>query len=153
MRNVHEACTQGQAQRERLNISLSGGRCCRCYLISSSSFILVLFLALASADLAGPYELPGRWHALPSQYLVCACVKSLSCVQLFATPWTVALQAPVSMGFSRQEYWSGLPCPLPGDLPDQGLKSGFPHCRQILYHLSHQGSPRILEQVAYPFSR
>ena len=120
MRNVHEACTQGQAQRERLNISLSGGRCCRCYLISSSSFILVLFLALASADLAGPYELPGRWHALPSQYLVCACVKSLSCVQLFATPWTVALQAPVSMGFSRQEYWSGLPFPPPGDLPNPG---------------------------------
>jgi len=40
---------------------------------------------------------------------------------LFATPWTVALQAPLSVGFSRQEYWSGLPCPPPGDLPHQGL--------------------------------
>ena len=40
-------------------------------------------------------------------------VKSLSCVQLFATPWTVAHQAPLSMGFSRQEYWSGLPFPSP----------------------------------------
>ena len=45
-----------------------------------------------------------------------------SCVQLFATLWTVACQAPLSMGFSRQEYWSGLPCPPPGDLPDQGIE-------------------------------
>ena len=42
----------------------------------------------------------------------------LSSVQLFATPWTVAHQAPLSLGFSRQEYWSGLPFPPPGDLPD-----------------------------------
>ena len=42
---------------------------------------------------------------------------------LFATPWTVAHQAPLSVGFSRQEYWSGLPCPPPGDLPDLGLSS------------------------------
>ena len=41
---------------------------------------------------------------------------------LFATLWTVALQAPLSMGLSRQEYWSGLPCPLLGDLPDPGIK-------------------------------
>ena len=45
-----------------------------------------------------------------------------SCVQLFVTVWTVACQAPLSMGFSRQEYWSGLPCPPPGDLPDPGIK-------------------------------
>ena len=52
-----------------------------------------------------------------------ACVLScFSCVQLFATPWTVACQAPLSMGFSRQEYWSGLPCPFPGDLPNPGIK-------------------------------
>ena len=42
--------------------------------------------------------------------------------QLFVTLWTVACQAPLSMGFSRQEYWSGLPCPPPGDLPDPGIK-------------------------------
>ena len=53
-------------------------------------------------------------------------VKSLSRVQLFATLWTVAYQAPPSMGFSRQEYWSGLPFPSPGDLPDQGIKPGPP---------------------------
>ena len=49
-------------------------------------------------------------------------VKSLSPVQLFATPWIVVHQAPPSMGFSRQEYWSGLPFPSPGDLPDPGSK-------------------------------
>ena len=50
------------------------------------------------------------------------CVKSLSRVQLFATPWTVARQALLSMGFSRQEYWSGLPFPSPGDLPNPGIE-------------------------------
>ena len=46
----------------------------------------------------------------------------LNRVQLFRTPWTVACQAPLSMQFSRQEYWSGLPFPSPGDLPDPGIK-------------------------------
>ena len=45
-------------------------------------------------------------------------------VQLLAAPWTVAHQAPLSMGFFRQEYWSGSPCPPPGDLPDPGIKPG-----------------------------
>ena len=49
-------------------------------------------------------------------------LSGLSRVQLFATLWNVALQAPLSMGFSRQEYWSGLPCPLLGDLPSPGIK-------------------------------
>ena len=53
-------------------------------------------------------------------------VKSLSRVQLFVTPWTVAYQASHSMGFSRQEYWSGLPFPSPGDLPDPGIEPGSP---------------------------
>ena len=48
----------------------------------------------------------------------------LNHVQLLATPWTVAHQAPLSMGFSRQEYWSGLPFPSPGDLPDPGIEPG-----------------------------
>ena len=50
----------------------------------------------------------------------------LSHVQLFATPWTVDCQAPLSMGFSRQEYCSGLPFPSPGDIPDPGIKSASP---------------------------
>ena len=71
-------------------------------------------------------------------------MKLLSHVRLFATPWTVAYQAPQSMGFSRQEYWSGLPFPSPGDLcnPSPAIELGFPHCRQTLYHLSYQGSLR-----------
>ena len=53
-------------------------------------------------------------------------VKSLSCVRLFATPWTVTHQVPPSMEFSRQEYWSGLPFPFPGDLSDPVIKPGSP---------------------------
>ena len=53
-------------------------------------------------------------------------VKLLSCVRLFATPWTVAYTAPLSMGFSRQEYWSGLPFPSPGDLPNPGIEPRSP---------------------------
>ena len=54
-------------------------------------------------------------------------VNLLSRVRLFGpTPWTVAYQAPLSMGFSRQEYWSGLPFPSPGDLPNPGIKPGSP---------------------------
>ena len=54
----------------------------------------------------------------------------LSQVQLFATLWTIACQAPLSMGFSRKEYWNGLPCPPPGDLPDPGIK---PACLTSLH--------------------
>ena len=53
-------------------------------------------------------------------------VKLLSRVRLLATPWTAAHQAPLSMGFSRQEYWSRLPFPSPGDLPDTGIEPGSP---------------------------
>ena len=53
----------------------------------------------------------------------CMCMLSpFSCVQLFATLWTTACQAPLSMGFSRQEYWNGLLCPPPGDLPDTRIE-------------------------------
>ena len=55
-------------------------------------------------------------------YTWCVVLTCFSCVQLFVTLWTVARQASLSMGFSRQEYWSGLLCPPPGDLPDPGIK-------------------------------
>ena len=73
-------------------------------------------------------------------------VKSLSHVRLFATPWTVAYQLPLSMGFSRQEYWSGLPFPSPEIFLTQGLNLGLLHCRQTLYRLSQQGSGMIMAQ-------
>ena len=63
-----------------------------------------------------------------------------SCLTL-VTPGTVACQTPLSMGFSRQEYWSGLPFPSPGIFPTQESNPGLLHCRQILYQLSHKGPP------------
>ena len=56
---------------------------------------------------------------------VCVC-ESLSHAQLYVTPWTVAHQAPLFMGFFKQEYWSGLPCPPPGDPPDSEIESRSP---------------------------
>ena len=76
-----------------------------------------------------------RW----GEPLLCAVLFGrFSHVQLFVTPWTVASQAPPSMGFSRRQYWSGFPCPPPGIFPAQGSNPGLLHCRQILYPLSHQ---------------
>ena len=54
--------------------------------------------------------------------IMCVCAQLLSCVQIHAAPWTAACQAPLSMEFPRQEYWSGLPFPPPGDLPDSGVE-------------------------------
>ena len=62
-------------------------------------------------------------------------------VQLCAALWTVACQAPLSMAFSRQEYWSGLPCPPPGDLPNPGIKPRSPALQADSLPLSHQWSP------------
>ena len=106
----------------------------------------------------------------------------LSRVQLFATPLTVAHQAPLSMGFSRQEYWSGLPFPIPGDLPETGIEPGSPallsdslpseppgkpfipseseSCSVVSHFLQPMDcivhgilQARILEWVAFPFFR
>ena len=58
---------------------------------------------------------------------MCMCVLShFSCIQLFAAPWTAAHQHPLSMGFSRQEYWNGLPFPSPGNLPNPGIQPTSP---------------------------
>ena len=81
-----------------------------------------------------------------------ACVLSHSVVSDSLWPW--GLQPAMLLcpwGFSRQEYWSGLPCPPPRDLPIKGSNPGLLYYKQILYHLNHQGSPSILEWVAYPF--
>ena len=157
----------------------------------------------------------GRKYLFSGTSFQFSSVQSLSPVRLCATPWTATCQAPLSMGFSRQEYWSGLPFPPPGNLPDPGIKTspqspalkggffttsttwkvkgaqlcptlcdpmdytwnslgqntgmgslsllqgifptqgsnpGLLHCRRILYQLSHKGSPRIVQWVAFPFS-
>ena len=72
------------------------------------------------------------------------CASVCSCVRLFANSWIVGIQAPLSMQFSRQEYWSGLPFPSPGDLPDPEIKPASPacllHCSRF-FMLIHQRSP------------
>ena len=67
-------------------------------------------------DLTETEDIKKRWQEYRSE------VKSLSRVRLFTTPWTGAYGASLSTGFSRQEYWSGLPFPSPGDLPGPGIK-------------------------------
>ena len=99
-------------------------------------------------QLSHPYRTTGKTIALTVRAFVGKVMsllfsmlpRLLNCVQLFATPRTVACQAPLSMEFSRQEYWSGLPFPSPGDLPDPGIK---PKCPTLLVYsspLSHLGS-------------
>ena len=72
-----------------------------------------------------PFCIPRNYLVvfLHAPWTVCMCVHACVChLQLFATPWTIACQAPLSMEFSRQEYWSGLPFPPPEDLPEAGIK-------------------------------
>ena len=89
-----------------------------------------------------------------SQLCVCVCVcvlRGFSCIRLFVTPWTAAHQAPLSMGFSRQEYWRGLPCPPPGDLPNPGIELEFPASSALQVHslpVSHQGSLHTLSCIS-----
>ena len=73
---------------------------------------------------------------------VLRCAQSLSHVQLFVTPWTVAHQAPLPMGFSRQEYWSGLPCPPPGDLPNPGIELRSPALQENSLPSGSRGKPK-----------
>ena len=65
----------------------------------------------------------------------------LSCVWLFVTPWTLAQQAPLSMGFFRQEYWGGLPFPPPGDLPHQGIECTSPELQADSFPLAPPLAP------------
>ena len=88
------------------------------------------------------------WTLPPLIFIIILKSEICSVVSDFVIPWTIQ-----SMEFSRPEYWSGSVSLLQGIFPTQGLNPGLPHCRQILYQLSHKGSPRILDWVAYPFSR
>ena len=87
-----------------------------------------------------------------SQLCVCVCVlRGFSCIRLFVTPWTAAHQAPLSMGFSRQEYWRGLPCPPPGDLPNPGIELEFLASSALQVDslpVSHQGSLHTLSCIS-----
>ena len=93
-------------------------------------------------------KIPPNLATLTLVFIVCnsdlsCCVCLLSCfshVQLFAALWTVACQVPMSMGFFRQEYWSGLPCPPLGDLPARGIESTSPALQMDSLRLRHRGS-------------
>ena len=89
--------------------------------------------------------LHGRWilYQLSYQRLKVK-VKLLSRVRLFGTPWTVAHQASPSMGFSRQEYWSGWPIPSPADLPDPRIKLGAPALQADSLPTELLGKPNVL---------
>ena len=75
------------------------------------------------------------------------CDESLSHVRLFAAPWTAACQAPLSMGFSGKEYWSGLPCPPPGDLPNPGIELRSPALQA--YSLSTTHSSTLIWKIPW----
>ena len=76
-------------------------------------------------------------------------VKSLSRVRLFATPWTVAHEAPPSMEFSSQEYWSGFPFPSPGDLLDPGIEPRSPALHATVFFFFNLGALENLDVLEY----
>ena len=73
------------------------------------------------------------------------CLVAQLCLTLLVTPWTVAHQAPLSMGFPKQEYWSGLPFPSPGDLPDPGIEPRSPALQVDSLLTEIQGKPQIMQ--------
>ena len=79
------------------------------------------------------------------------CVQLLSCVRLFAIACTVALQVPLSMGFPRQEYWSGLPFPSPRDLPKPGIEPTSPALADRFFTTEPSGKPKCCHQVIQNF--
>ena len=110
----------------------SGLHCVRGHFpLLSQSFLKCLFLS----------------HPIPAFVCVCGiCARSLSYVQLFEAPWTVAHQPPLPMGFSRQEYRSRLPFSSPGDLPDPGIEPISPALAGGFLSLSHLG---ILDLIMF----
>ena len=95
-------------------------------MIPNSSFITLIILLISSSFDISHLTVITLILYFSSNSAKYGEVRSLSHVRPFATPWTVAHQAPLSMGFSRQEYWSGLPCIAPGDLPDPGIEPRSP---------------------------
>ena len=94
-----------------------------------------------------PWDFPGKNPGVGCHILLQCMkvkVKSLSPVQLLATSWTEAHQAPPSMGFSRQEYWSGVPFPSPGDLPDPGIEPRSPAFQADALTSEPPGKPQFI---------
>jgi len=92
---------------------------------ATSALLLSLIMTHASDSFTLHASLRFSLYS-PGSFLHCVCVCMVSYVQLFATPWTVVHQAPLCMEFSRGKYWSGLPFPAPGDLPNPGIEAMSP---------------------------
>ena len=95
--------------------------------------------------MVGWYSLCSEPNPIVLNYLLpihLSSVQSLSRVRLFEIPWTVVCQAPLSMEFSSEEYWSGLPSPSPGDLPDPGLKPKSPALQGNSFLSEPPGKPQ-----------
>ena len=103
--------------------------------------VLPFFITLADTPVSISTDI---FCVCPSAYSLC-CLVAQSCPTL-ATPWIVACQAPLSMGFPRQEYWGVLPVPSPGDLPDPGTKPVSPALQTDSSPLRHQGSYAFFEE-------
>ena len=99
-------------------------RCARQSFLWNSSYIAVSLIL---------YKDNNEWYSTLTSVLVCVCVSHSVMSNLFVTPWMVAHQAPLSMEFSRQEYWSCSHSLIQGIFPNQRSNLGLPHCRQILY--------------------
>ena len=113
--------------------------------------LLALFTFLAQVFLL-PTE-TNLFYIATQGVCVCVCMCMYVCLVAQSCP---TLCNPMDRllcpwGFSRQEYWSGLPCPPLGIFPTQESNPSFPHCRQILYHLSHQGSPIYINIYIYKY--
>ena len=110
------------------------------YFLSVESYNIWLFAAgffhLESCFL-GSSIMYYHWN-INSIVWMCVCAQLLSCVWLYVTPWTVTHQTPLSMGFFQQEYWSGLPFPSPGDLPNPEIKPGSLALQADSLPLSHR---------------
>ena len=104
-------------------------------------------------------RLPSPTDCLPSLlvnvliFYYCVYAKLLSHVRLFGTPWTIAHQSPLSMGFSRQEYWSGLPCLPPGDLPNSGTEPESPALQAYSLPSEPPGKLLYIQHSPTKFSR
>ena len=104
---------------------------------------LLTFYCVTIAGVNATYTSPWVKFYIRTCMCVCACAHSLSHVWLFVTLWAIAHQAPLSMGFSRQEYWSGLPCRLPENVPSPGVEPTSPALQADSVPLSHWGSPHM----------
>ena len=126
----------------------AGWKCCPEFQVRNSPWTLSTYAKAIQAFLVwfkhNPYLVGAAylpfWRKARTQGSESVSRPVVSSVRLFTTPCTVAHQAPLSTGFPMQEYWSGLPFPslLQGIFPTQGSNPGLPHCRQILYCLSHR---------------